>query len=348
MGTSGLISTFIKDIFPLVDNELNIWKAKASKSPDRVLATQALSSIRDKSFHAQGGSFYALYPGVDSNISVKLIVAYQTISDYLDNLCDRAEVYDEQAFSYLHLAMTDALDAGIDIHDYYKYYPYNNDGGYLPSLVNECRRCISKLPSYYLVKDSAIYYAKLYSNLQVYKHLKLETREKKMFDWAYSHVSTYPGIMPSEFCAASGSTLLIFMLFSLSSKPSISGAEIEAIKGTYFPWICGLHIMLDYFIDYNEDIKNKDLNFVQFYKNQDELLERLRLYIDKSEQMVKTLYNPHFHKTIIKGLLAMYLSDKKADEKNLRWITESLISSQGIKFKILFALCKRLRANGVI
>lgn len=51
-----------------------------------------------------------MLPDVDINNFVKFIVAFQTISDYLDNLCDRVEVNDEQAFRQLHLAITDALD----------------------------------------------------------------------------------------------------------------------------------------------------------------------------------------------------------------------------------------------
>ena len=41
--------------------------------------------------------------------SIKFIVAYQTISDYLDNLCDRSSSLDPQDFAALHESMGDAL-----------------------------------------------------------------------------------------------------------------------------------------------------------------------------------------------------------------------------------------------
>ena len=41
--------------------------------------------------------------------AIRFIVAYQTISDYLDNLCDRSTSLDPKDFSALHEAMKDAL-----------------------------------------------------------------------------------------------------------------------------------------------------------------------------------------------------------------------------------------------
>jgi tetraprenyl-beta-curcumene synthase len=47
------------------------------------------------------------------------VVALQTISDYLDNLCDRRGSPTGR-FRQLHLAMTDALDPAGETHDYYR------------------------------------------------------------------------------------------------------------------------------------------------------------------------------------------------------------------------------------
>jgi len=85
-----LITRFVKNIFPQVNQALEHWRKLAAEIPDPVLRKQALSSIRAKRFHCQGGSIYALYPGVNQEVMVGFIVAFQTISDYLDNLCDRA------------------------------------------------------------------------------------------------------------------------------------------------------------------------------------------------------------------------------------------------------------------
>ena len=116
----------------------------------RQLLQQASASLSRKRFHAQGGSFYALYnfnPRYYKKL-VSLIVALQTISDYLDNLCDRGGIYNEAAFRCLHRAMTAALTRGpIKGLDYYRFYPVKNDGGYLEALVAECRSCTGILLS---------------------------------------------------------------------------------------------------------------------------------------------------------------------------------------------------------
>lgn len=52
---------------------------------------------------------------------VPLIVAFQTISDYLDNLCDRSDSLHCDDFRQLHLAMADALSPGMPKADYYRY-----------------------------------------------------------------------------------------------------------------------------------------------------------------------------------------------------------------------------------
>ena len=141
-----LISRFVLTAFPLVKNELNGWRINAAVCPDQELALQAVASITDKAFHCKGGSIYSLYPGTDQASLVRFITALQTISDYLDNLCDRAGVYDEAAFRQLHTAMTDALAPDRSITDYYACYPLQADGGYLVSLAAACREQVLLLP----------------------------------------------------------------------------------------------------------------------------------------------------------------------------------------------------------
>jgi len=128
------IYKFICRVFPMVDDELKHYINLAKNMPDSTLSKLALDSISLKKFHCQGGCIYSLYPNADTKSMVHFIVAYQTISDYLDNLCDRAGIREEAAFKNLHLAMRDALIPGDVYSDYYKFYPYKDDGGYLTNL----------------------------------------------------------------------------------------------------------------------------------------------------------------------------------------------------------------------
>lgn len=210
-----LIYSFIRTVFPEVKSQLQDWEHRASHCPDQVLADQAIASIRHKEFHCLGGSIYALYPGVRTKEVIEFVVAYQTISDYLDNLVDALEIHDELAYGQLHLAMTEALDANAKCSDYYAYYPYHEDGGYLKALVQTCQRRVQDLPSYPTIKGSMLELAELYAMLQTTKHLQPSVREEKMLRWLNQLLSNYPGLSPWELAAATGSTLGIFISLPL-------------------------------------------------------------------------------------------------------------------------------------
>ncbi|MCG0275465.1 MAG: tetraprenyl-beta-curcumene synthase family protein [Thermosediminibacteraceae bacterium] len=338
-----LLNKFVNAIFPLVETELKKLIRLAERIPDPMLKNQALESIRKKKFHCQGGSVYALYPGVPLRDMVHFIVSYQTISDYLDNLCDRAGVMNEEAFRQLHLAMTDALLPGTSYNDYYMYYPYKDDGGYLLFLVDECKNFISTLPSYAIIREKVLFLARLYSDLQVYKHLAPEVRECRMAGWYKNYLDYFPEINGWEFAAAAGSTLGIFMLVAAATDPDLDGLEAWKVFHSYFPWICGLHILLDYYIDLNEDKVNGDLNFVSYYASEIQCLERLKLFYKNSLEEATKLKYPLFHSTVVNGLMAMYLSDPKALSNGRSLITEQLLDHCGNYTKLMHSFCCWLR-----
>lgn len=338
-----LMHNFIYKTFPQVSAELLNWSRVAQHLPCPVLREQALLSITHKKFHCQGGSIYSLYPGVNQSSFITLVVALQTISDYLDNLCDRAGIADEQAFRQLHLAMADALTPGAKPQNYYAFYPFGDDGGYLTKLVTTCQEEIAKLPAYQLVKPYLLKFATLYSDLQTYKHLDLTIREEKMIYWMNQHIMSYPHITNWEFAAATGSTLGIFMLCAAASHKELTPLDASKIFTAYFPWISGLHIQLDYFIDAAEDKANGDLNFVAYYQNEEEILSRLTCFTQQAFQEAATLPEPHFHKTVIQGLLAMYLSDPKTTSPKEQSIKKALLKTAGRYTNFMYLLCKLLR-----
>lgn len=337
------IHNFIYKTFPQVSAELRKWSICAKLSPCPILREQALLSITHKKFHCQGGSVYSLYPGVKSTDFITLVVALQTISDYLDNLCDRAGINDERAFRQLHLAMSDAVTPDATPQDYYAFYPFNNDGGYLTKLVTTCQQEIGKLPAYSLVKTHLRKFTDLYSDLQTYKHLDLNIRETKMLHWMDQHIKEYPHITNWEFAAATGSTLGMFMLCAAASDKNLTPIAANSIFNAYFPWISGLHIQLDYFIDEAEDKASGDLNFVSYYHDDEETLSRLTCFTKQALQETTTLPEPYFHKTVVQGLLAMYLSDPKTNFPKEKSIKKSLLKTAGHYTNFMYLLCKLLR-----
>ncbi|MFZ5968741.1 MAG: tetraprenyl-beta-curcumene synthase family protein [Bacillota bacterium] len=345
---SKTIYRFVKNIFPIVEENLNHWKIKASMIPDRILSEQALSSIEKKAFHAQGGAVYGLYHDRNQHDLIQLIVALQTISDYLDNLCDRVGIEDEKAFLQLHLAITDALYLEDHFSDYYRYYPLKEDGLYLYELVNTCKVCIHKLPSYHKVQDKAQWLGTLYSEMQSFKHISPAKREVKLHVWAKPYLQQYNHLSTWEFAAAAGSTLGIFMLCSLAIDENLIEEEVHQVMDAYFPWVCGLHILLDYFIDQREDSLTGDLNFVSYYQDIAEQEKKLKSFLQESIERIVILKNPLFHLTVIEGLLAMYLSDPKTKLEPENMISHKLLTSSPKYTSFLYNICKLLRKKQIL
>lgn len=337
------IARFIIYTLPYVERELKYWQNFAHQSPDPNLQEQALKSIKLKRFHAQGGSIYACWYPYWDTVLTPLIVAVQTISDYLDNLCDRMQFTDPDAFRVLHLAFLDALNPDAPLKDYYRLYPNKNDGGYLAQLVVHSQQQVRLLPGFPVIRDLLSYLASLYCDLQVYKHMDLANRESTLKAWAEKNGSKFPTIAWWEFSAATGSTLAIFALLAAATQPQLTSREADQIFQSYFPWICGLHILLDYYIDQYEDRVGGDLNFVFYYSDPTSVPQRLGYFVRQAIEQAQNLPDPEFHTTIVKGLPALYLSDPKVKQQGLDSAARYLITQAGSGTHKLYRLCRALR-----
>lgn len=333
-----LLYRVYRHINPVLEQEFSFWYKEAQSIPDPELRKQAIASMDTKKFHCQGGAVYAAQALSHANVLVPLIVAYQTISDYLDNLCDRSTSLDPVDFRQLHLSMQDALTPEAQIRDYYRYREEKNDGGFLAQLVKTCQQKVAQLPSYGHVQPLVLRYSLLYSDLQVHKHIVPEKRETELLSWWEQHRRGYPEIMWQEFSAVTGSTVGIFSLFVMAAEPNVAKADIDRLDAAYFPWICGLHILLDYLIDLEEDKEGGDLNFVSYYSSSEEATARLQYFIRQAKASVKQLQNAAFHGMIVDGLLAFYLVDRKVtrDQPRIYNTAKQLLKQAGSITSFLF------------
>lgn len=343
LSRSVILFKYVIITLPRVKKLLRYWEAEARQCKDPELRKQALASLDKKAFHCQGGAVYAVSCDQLKHTTLRLIVAYQTICDYLDNLCDRAGCTDEKAFAQLHRSLIDALTPGSNSSDYYAYYPCQDDGGYLNKLVNECRSCVQQLPAYAEVYSDIIKLAQWYADLQVKKHIELDRREQVLRTWAGQHLTLYPEILWQEFAAASGSTLAIFALFTLAANGITDAKRREQIMQAYFPWICGLHILLDYYIDQQEDRKGGDLNFTFYYDSSSKMMERFQIFIRESCSAASLLPSAVFDRIVVQGLLAMYLSDSKVYEQGLSEQVYLMVNEGGPGARTILTLCRLVR-----
>jgi tetraprenyl-beta-curcumene synthase len=318
-GPVSLVYRFYRHVLPDTRAQLEAWRTLATQIPDEELRKQALASINTKQFHCEGGSVYATADLVNRHVLIPLIVAFQTISDYLDNLCDRSTSMDAQDFRQLHQSMLDAVDPSAVPASYYEYHPENNDNGYLALLVRTCQTCICMLPSYNKVQEHVKLLVGLYCDLQVYKHIDLNLREQALYEWWSEHKEKFPSLQWNEFSAATGSTLGVFALFLAAAQKELLIEDVTELYEAYFPYIAGVHILLDYLIDQQEDIDGGDLNFCSYYQSSEEAAERIGFIAEEAKRRSRALRDSRFHGMIVEGLQAMYLSDPKVNgQHNVR------------------------------
>lgn len=341
-----LMSRVYKFILPGVRKELDFWKHTAAQIPDSELRKQALASIATKEFHCQGGSVYAAANLAQRHVLIPLIVAFQSISDYLDNLCDRSTSMDPNDFRLLHQSMLDAVDLERNPQDYYALREEKEDGGYLLSLVKACRLRISQLPGYPAAKPYIVELVSLYSDLQVYKHIHPDQREAALLTWWEDNKYRTPHLQWNEFAAATGSTLGVFMLFLAASSPNLTDVGAKKIFDCYFPHVCGLHIMLDYLIDQEEDEIGGDLNFCSYYDSRELMIDRITMIIENARRDVADLPASSFHVMIIEGLVALYLSDPKvSQQKEIRDASRKLMRKSPLMRVFFFINSRWIRKH---
>jgi tetraprenyl-beta-curcumene synthase len=227
--------------------------------------------------------------------------------------------------------MRDALTLGSEPGNYYRFREDQNDGGYLNDLAKTCRSVLNELEHYPLIKDYLLELCEYYCNLQIHKHVIQEERVPRLEKWFSDHQSNLPEMEWFEFSACSGSTLGIFCLISYAMREDFRAEDAENIRKGYFPYIQGLHILLDYFIDQEEDREGGDLNFCFYYENPETLFKRLKHFVSEADRHTEFLPHKKFHQLINRGLLGIYLSDGKVrKQKNIRKLAKGIIKTGGI------------------
>lgn len=287
---------------------------------------------------------YPLYPKANIKIAVSFISSFCMLANYLERLCIQGRIKDEAALRQLYLSMLDAVNPDKEINNYCKYLQYKSMENTLKLFVETCRNQLIKLPSYKIVLEHVKKYIYLYSDLNIYKFVSDEkTRDNYLLTWAGYYINQYPLISPWEFSASANSILCILALFSSAFDPSLDINTVKDIDSVYFPWICGLNILLRDCLYYHrkilEDIGTENFNFTHNYSNLKQCEERLKFFLDYSFETCLQLNFPNFHQSIIKWMFAMCLSDPRAQLGLNKIASRNLLKNRD---KSCYRLCKLL------
>lgn len=318
------------------------WRALAETIPDPPIREDALSSIAHKRGHADGAALFAVLPERRSRVLLHLLVAYETIWDFLDNVSERHTT--EANGRELHLALVDALDPERPLADYYRHHPWNDDGGYLNELVEFCRRSCQALPSYGRVRILLLQEAWRAQVLALNHLADPRRRDAALERWAAQEC---PDDMRQatwfELSGAASASMVVHVLLAIAAETEASDREIAATYAVYWPWISLATTMLDSFVDQAEDDKSGNHSYISHYPTDSCAVRRLCYCVARATRGALQLPRGHRHAVIVAAMAAMYLSKKSARARALQADTSYLLRAGGSLFRLLHPILRLWR-----
>ena len=302
---------FLREIVPLASEALAEIRARAAAVPDPLLRAEALASADGKAYHVAGACILATFlPSPARERYVAIVAPLETIYDFLDNLCDRHPDVPPGAYPTLHRALADALDPDAPAADYYASGPPGaDDGGYLAWLVARTQSALRAVSD---IAPLAPYFreaAAFYTDLQTFKHLPPAERENACVAWYERNRERFADLEWYEFAAAAGSQWQVYVPLFLA----MSGEAASIARGydAYFPPVAALHVMLDAFIDEDEDREHGELNLLACYGGDARARDRFGFLAAQAERRFADLPAPDRHRFVLRVMALFYLTHPK-------------------------------------
>lgn len=271
---------------------------------------------------------------------LRLLVTYQILWDYLDTTSESGATAGQINGLQLHLALVDALDPSRPISDYYRHHPWQQDGGYLCTLVLACRQCCLLLPSFQRVRLLLVREAARVHIQAINHDLDAARREIALREWVTREFLSDHEVQWFELAAAAGANLTIYALFALAAEPECEDQEIANTRKAYFPWTGTLATMLDSFVDEAEDIENGDQCYVAYYSTPELATQHIARLIRRCLNEARKLRNSDRHTLIAACMVAMYLSKDSARTPAMRARTQHLANAGGSLTKFLLPILR--------
>jgi tetraprenyl-beta-curcumene synthase len=319
------------------------WRRRALAIPDAPIREDALASLAHKRTHADGAALFWILPRRRDPRLLRLLVAYEIILDFLDNVSERGAGAGMANGRQLHLALSDAIDLRVPLSDYYRYNPWRDDGGYLRALVETCREGCASLPSYSRVRDLVIREATRTQVLALNHDPNREHRDEQLRRWA---AQEYPGTKEAswfELTSAASASLTVHALLVLAAESAWDEDDIAATYAAYFPWISTTSTMLDSYVDQAEDAASGSHSYLAHYLNDESATRRLGELIRRSTYEARRLRNGHRHAVIAACMVAMYLSKDSTRTPSMRTTTRSLVEAGGSLTRLLLPILRLWR-----
>ncbi|MDE2481186.1 MAG: DUF2600 family protein [bacterium] len=315
---------FLQAVVPRSAVALAEIRTRAAAIPDERLRREALASVDGKAFHVAGACILATFlPSERARSYIDVVAPLETIYDYLDNLCDRHPEVRAEAYPVLHRAIADALDPGAAPRDYYALGPSGDDGGYLRELVLRTQTALRSVPHLDMLLPYFAEAAAFYGEMQTNKHYPPGERELRCVAWYDEHRARFADLDWHEFACAAGSQFQVYgpLYAAFADAPD----AIRATYDGYFPYVSALHVLLDSFIDRDEDREHGELNFADVYPNARALRERALALREAALARFAPLAHARHHRFVLDVMTLFYLSHPKIESGRLEREARALL-----------------------
>lgn len=305
-----------------------MWRERAAAIPDERLRADALHAIDNKRGHTDGAALFWTLPTRRDLGLLRLLVAFEVIYDYLDNVSERGASAGVDNSQHLFTALVDALDPDVAPSDYYRFHPWSDDGGYLRSLVDACRAGCLGLPGFEAVRPFIQLEASRLPVLAINHELNAEQRQTALRLWAHEQFGLDHGLHWWELTAAASQSVVTFTLLALAADPHTTHADAAATHAAYFPWFAYAVTMLDAYVDQDEDERSGAHSYIGYYPSKQAAVARLSESVERSAERLLELPHGRRHAVMLGCMVAMYLSKDSASTPAMR-TTTALIRMAG-------------------
>jgi tetraprenyl-beta-curcumene synthase len=350
-----------------VSGEIDAWKLRARSIPDAPLREDALESIARKRAHADGAALFWILPRRRHSGLLALLVAYQTIWDFLDGASERGAQRGERNGRQLHRALVEALDSRGAICDHYCHHLCSDDGGYLRALIGCCREVCAQLPAYELVRPLVLRETARCAIQSLNHDPDPVGREHGLRAWAARERERVQAggrgeegervqaggrgeegerlqdLSWFELSAAASASLAPHVLLALAAEAVCEPRDVAAAYAAYLPWASLATAMLDSYADRSEDARAGDHSYIAHYPDSEEAIRRVGEIVDRAVRAVGDLRAGPRHTIVVACVVAMYLSKDSARSAATRPATRSLVRSGGSLARLLLPLLRAWR-----
>ncbi len=315
-------------VFPHVCVHIARWRRAARRIPDPELRRLALAALAKRG-NIEGAAAFAAFAPLRRRARVTTATcSFQAAYNLLDLLGEQPSPDPVLDGRQLHESLVYALDPHGTPRDWYEHHPQREDGGYLARLVEGCRRAFAGLPSHELVGERARAGAERIVAFQSLNLSESQGDHRGLEQWALRATPPGTDLRWWETAAAAGSSLGVYALIAAAAEAKLDAHETEAIDRAYFPWIGGLHSLLDNLIDKREDEAAGHRSLIEYYGPL-RTAQRMTWLARRAEQAAGELEHSARHKTILTAMIANYLSTPEAQSEQLEPVSEAVLATAG-------------------